>query len=415
MATPIISRDTVFVAGGQPSITYIERSKLEMERHLARAIAAPNQIVSLSGSTKCGKTVLCRRVLGDKTYVWVEGGQIHSSGEIWDRICYELNLPHEVRKSGISKTGGTLGGEFYVSVSGSHLRISETAKTYRINSMATALRSLTENADILVVDDFHYLEDAIRRAFLRNIKGAVFNGLRVMLLSVTHRAFDAIKAESELTGRFAAITVPEWSDDDLRKIAEKGFVALNISCPAAVIDRLVAESQQSPFLMQKFCWEICYDIGVDSKPVATVRVPTDFDLKSLFVRIAKDSGQPIYDRLVAGPQSRKQRLRRPLTEGGDADVYEVTLRAIAESGPKAALSYDEIRTQLGQLLTGDIPQKHEVTAALKHLSKISGTIGTEKGLDWDEDKRELNIVDPYLRFFLRWQIRKGGGTPSLLA
>ena len=71
--TDLPTRDGVFVAGGQPTITYVPRSELHIERGLARAVAAPNQIVSLSGPTKCGKTVLCRRVLGqDREYVWVE-------------------------------------------------------------------------------------------------------------------------------------------------------------------------------------------------------------------------------------------------------------------------------------------------------------------------------------------------------
>lgn len=53
MAKPHL-RDNVFVFGGQPSVTYVEREQLHVERNLARAIATPNQIVSLAGSTKTG-------------------------------------------------------------------------------------------------------------------------------------------------------------------------------------------------------------------------------------------------------------------------------------------------------------------------------------------------------------------------
>ncbi|MGY4330143.1 hypothetical protein ACVWWG_004560 [Bradyrhizobium sp. LB7.2] len=53
-----------------------------------------------------------------------------------------------------------------------------------------------------------------------------------------------------------------------------------------------------------------------------------------------------------------------------------------------------------------IPQKHEITSALKHLLvNISMKSGEQSVIDWDEDKREVNLSDPYLRFFLRWQIR----------
>jgi hypothetical protein len=45
-------------------------------------------------------------------------------------------------------------------------------------------------------------------------------------------------------------------------------------------------------------------------------------------------------------------------------------------------------------------------------------MGAESAIDWDEDKREINLVDPYLRFYLRWQVRReqgeqGGATRRL--
>src|SRR5437868_5408513 len=73
------SRDTVFVAGGQPSVTYVDRAHLKIEDSLRRALDVPNQIVSLAGPSKSGKTVLCRQVLDGSPYVWVEGGQLQTA------------------------------------------------------------------------------------------------------------------------------------------------------------------------------------------------------------------------------------------------------------------------------------------------------------------------------------------------
>jgi hypothetical protein len=117
----------------------------------------------------------------------------------------------------------------------------------------------------------------------------------------------------------------------------------------------------------------------------------------------------------ADEQQYDDRLKRPLRGGTEADVYEATLFAIAETGPKSALTYDEIRSKLNTILADKVPQKHEVTSALKHLSRISGEGGAEKGLDWDESKRTLHITDPYLRFYLRWQIRQSNGANAVLA
>ncbi len=402
----VASRDAVFIAGGQPSVTYVDRKELDMERHLARAIATPNQIVSLSGPTKSGKTVLCRHVLGDRQFLWIDGGQTRTADAVWNKICYELNYPIEVSKSTGTKTSLTAGLKTLMfSATGSQLFEFETKRTYRIDSMASAIRHLMENNIALIIDDFHYIEETARQEVLRNMKGSVFGGLHLVLLSVAHRTFDAIKAETELTGRFISVTVPEWSEGDLSLIPAKGFAALNVNCADKIINRLATEAQNSPFLMQKFCWEICFDLGIDQAPSTLTKVPNSLDLRPLFIRIARDSGLPIYERLVAGPQIRKMRMMRPLRSGGEVDVYQAVLQAIAETGPAPTISYNEMRTSLNNILEDKVPQKHEVTSVLKHLSVISQKIGTEIGVDWDDDKRTLDISDPYLRFYLRWQVR----------
>lgn len=402
-------RDEVFVAGGQPTITYVHREEEHVERSFARAVATPNQIVSLSGPTKTGKTVLCRRILGDRQFVWVDGGQIESADAFWAKVAGELNIPQEVETSSGKETGVEIEGSvpLLTTASGSRLSVSSTTSRSTVDSMASALSAMLEARILLVIDDFHYLDEEVRRSIMRNVKGAVFSGLKVILLSVTHRVFDAIKAESELTGRFTAISLPHWSMPDLRKIPELGFDALGVDCPSDILDTLCAEAQENPFLMQKFCWEICFDLGIEEAPLfGRKAIPKDYPIEAMMRRISNDAGLPIYRKLAAGPQSRKIRAKRPLKGGGSADIYEAILLALAATGPKAVVQYDELRTELTNLLSEQIPQKHEITSALKHLSRLSREFGKEAALDWDDDNREVNVIDPYLRFYLRWQVRK---------
>lgn len=159
--------------------------------------------------------------------------------------------------------------------------------------------------------------------------------------------------------------------------------------------------------MQKFCWEMCFDLGIESKHFfSTCDVPVDYDYVSMLRRLSQDAGLPIYQKLAAGPQSRKLRAKRPMKQGGSADIYQAILQALAESGPKAVISYEELREQLGEILSSQFPQKHEITSALKHLSRIAQKTGPGAAIDWDEDNREITLADPYLRFYLRWQVRR---------
>jgi hypothetical protein len=401
-------RDEVFVAGGQPTYTYVERSAEHVELKFARAIATPNQIVSLSGPTKTGKTVLCRRILGDRQFVWIDGGQVKDGDDFWQRVAYELNLPDATETTSERETEAGIEGSIpmVVTASGSQLYRRSNTEKREIGSLGSAITYMTQKKVMLVIDDFHYITEASRTDLMRNVKGAVFNGLKVILLSVTHRVFDAIKAESELTGRFTAISLPHWTIADLAQIPAKGFTELDTTCPKSINEALCAEAQENPFLMQKFCWEICFDLGIEQRKMwGGHLIPQDYDLTAMFRRLSLDAGLPIYQKLAAGPQSRKVRAKRPLRSGGVADIYQAVLLALAESGPRAAISYDELRELLGVMLSEQVPQKHEITSALKHLSRISRDIGAESAVDWDDDKRDVNLVDPYLRFYLRWQVR----------
>jgi hypothetical protein len=323
-----------------------------------------------------------------------------------------LKLPNESTSSETIQATTTLQGQIplVVTAAGSLVRSDSVSDRRSIHSMSEAISAMLTDGVVLVIDDFHYLAPEVRTDVMRNVKGAVFNGLKVLLLSVTHRAFDAIKAEAELTGRFVAITLPHWSLDDLQKIAQLGFDALNVSYEPQLIRRLVEEAQENPFLMQKFCWEICFDLGIERTAILSPhKIPSNYELQPMFERLAEDAGLPIYQQLAAGPQSRKVRAKRPLRNGKEADIYEATLLALAETGPKSAVSYEELRTALTALLADMVPQKHEITSALKHLTAIARKIGAESAIDWDETKREINVADPYLRFYLRWKVRHLNG------
>ena len=410
-------RDEVFTAGGQPTVTYVEREHDDIERRLKRGISTPNQIVSLSGPTKTGKTVLCRHILQEREYVWIDGGSVEGAADFWDRVAGELNIPatEETENGAQTEIGIEAAVPMITTASGSRLRSRISRETRNIDSMSSAISMMVENKIVLVIDDFHYLPDDERKTLMRNVKGAVFNGLKVILLSVTHRVFDAAKAEPELTGRFTAITLPHWSRDDLLAIPKQGFAELDTRCPSSVMGKLSEESQGSPFLMQKFCWEICFDLDIETgKFIGHHTIPDTYDLESMFRRLSEDAGLPVYQKLAAGPQSRKVREKRPLKDEGSADIYEAVLLALAETGPASVVSYDDLRTTLARLLVAEkMPQKHEVTSALKHLAKISRDTGSGTAIDWDEDKREVYITDPYLRFFLRWQVRGGPTAGSI--
>ncbi len=194
----------VFVAGGVPEITYVRREELGLETKLQRSLSEKYQIICVTGPTKSGKSVLCSRVLSDRESVWVQGGQVSDVESFWQNAANELEVPTELESATSTKqTTGTRG----LFQTASEMA-GQTKKKVAFSNRAKVLKHCLENDVCLVVDDFHYMEQAVQKEIVRSLKGEVFKGLDVILIAVPHRAFDAIQVEPEMQGRFTHIAIP---------------------------------------------------------------------------------------------------------------------------------------------------------------------------------------------------------------
>lgn len=390
----------VFVAGGMPDVTYVDRNHLALENKLRAELAEGYKVVAITGPTKSGKTVLCKRVISPDRCVWVDGGQIEKPDDFWSGAISALNLPAE--KSQSSSGGVSFSIKAIVKMK-SQLDAGETLK-FSAPTKKEILTAMRMSDLTLVVDDFHYLSPAIQQEVVRSVKSEIFDGLSVVLIAVPHRAFDAISAEPEMEGRYAHISIPSWSNADLKSIPAKGFPLLGMNVSDDVQYRMAQESLQSPLLMQRFCGRICthYEVYEAISPVRDYS-PSDRTMEDIYRDVAKQFGFPTFEKLAKGPQSRSKRNPRKLKgSDGSVDIYQAILLAVGRTGPKSKIHYDEIRDALKDLLIeSDVPQKHEVSNALGHMETIAKEkIKGEPVIEWSSDY--LYVTDPFLRFFMKW-------------
>ncbi len=418
MAGDVVRLKDVFTPGGQPSITYVGREHLRLEDKIKQVLEQGYTMNVVTGPTKSGKTVLCTRVLdAGYKHVLVEGGQIRIEADFWTNLCHQLNVAQsatnaKTESDGSQTTGGLTGGiPGVIGATGSQslIRTTQTSLSaaYQNVPMLAALGKLMDESIALLVDDFHYIPVEVQRAIIQALKGPIFKGLSVILLAVPHRAFDPITVEDELQGRFRHVPIPPWTMDDLVLIPERGFAALNVICSTALRDRISSESFGNPLLVQEICSEICARAGIFVRS----DTPTTLDPKLLnptLEAVAQSKGFPKYRQLKEGPQARKERQSRKLKDGSTADIYEALMIALGQLGPKARTQYDELRASLRDLLDeGQLPQKHEVTAALSHMSKIAREkIEGEPPLEFVRAEDALVITDPFLLFYMKWQHEK---------
>jgi hypothetical protein len=407
----------IFVPGGFPRHTYNPRLSLQLEKNVAQVKDNLCKLVTVTGHTKSGKTVLVRRILPREEAVWVDGGGIDSEETFWQVVLEQLDLPQTVQfeagrehTTELNASASTQGNFFFFrgeAKLGGGLkgkRGTSTKRTRSVSSRVSAVNGLRINHRPLVIDDFHYIPRDLQGALVRILKPLIFDGLPVVIIAIPHRRYDAMKVEKEMTGRILQIEIPSWTEDELRFIPDKGFHLLNIDLPSSIIDRLSHESIGSPHLMQDFCRGIgkltaSVSSGAQAQPTFEESV-----LNQIFNNIAETIGRPIFDKLARGPRQRTDRITRTLKAGTEVDIYELVLHALAYLRPGLiTLEYEDLRTAIKDVSAQGTPQLHEVARVLKHMSDIASTDQSSSPvIDFDDNEKILHITDPFFAFYLRW-------------
>jgi len=413
----IFRANRVFVPGGMPEHTFIERAEKSIKKRLESAQDNLCKIITLTGQTKSGKTVLTKMAYPDTMdgVVWIEGGSIAAESDLWIQITEMTLMWTTIEESVTNLSGSEMSGDIEAQanaiivkgkgkVGGKLTRGKSDAKsgTRKLSSKAAALKSLQEESLALVIDDFHYLDRRLQGSVVRVLKPLVFKGFPVILIAIPHRRFDAVKVEREIAGRIENITVPYWTDDELQQIPKIGYPLLNVIVRDKVITKFIKEAQGSPHLMQEFCRELCHAHGIE-KTVGDELEIRDVD-DDLFEKVAEGTGRVIYDKLATGPRQRSDRILRRMKDGSQVDIYKVILRALSHLKPgMETVPYDQLRAAIRDVLADNIPQAHEVSRVLEKMSKIAySDEASTPVLDWEKEEQVLHVTDPFFAFYLKW-------------
>lgn len=407
----------VFTPNDIPTITYVDRADHMLERRLRDYYETPNMVISVSGPSKSGKTVLVKKVIPEDLLIPVIGAAITSPENLWDRVLNWMGAPSETsistgRSNGLSVSANA-GGKIkvpFVAEGGAQAEmggtlgwVEDTSKTYARGGLSQVIKELTGSEFAVFIDDFHYIKEEFREEIGRQIKAAAENGVHIVTASVPHRADDVVRSNPELRGRVAAVDLAYWTLDELQQIARKGFHALNVDLAPSVERQLATEAFGSPQLMQSICLNLGFKLNI-REPIAThERVDVNiFDIHDTLLRTS--SLTDFTKMLVAlhtGPRTRgTERKTHEFRDGSKGDVYRAILLAIKQDPAELAFSYERILARVREVCVSEPPIGSSITSALEQMNGIAEEVqpGTSP-LSWDGDA--LTITDPYFLFFLR--------------
>jgi len=413
----------VFTPGSFPKITYVERSSVGLEKLLRDAVSTHGQIISLSGPSKSGKTVLVEKVVGQDSLIPITGANIHHPDELWEHVLDWMEAPSTVSKTGTISGGvkaeagaqGTVkvplvaSGQVSVSgaVEGSISR--EKASTFRRRGMAQVIDEIGNSNFVLLLDDFHYMSRDVQVEVSKILKEAVRLNVKICTASVRHRGDDVVRANPELRGRVKAIDLDYWKRKELAQIAELGFSALGVKISQKSVDALTTEAAGSPQLMQLMCLTTCFifDIREECKSPVTIDIPADRLAQILEQTSANTDFRSLVDVLDAGPRMRgTERRMYKFNDGTEGDVYRCILKALAAEPPRLSFKLQELMDRVAKVCTSESPVGSSVVGTCFHMTRLAQEkFPSERAIDWDEQKQIFDIPDPYLLFYLRWSGR----------
>lgn len=407
----------VFVPGGFPRHTYNPRVELQLEDKLAEVKDNLCKLVTVTGQTKSGKTVLARKILPPEESIWIDGGVVSQEDDFWEVIIEQLQLFQSTEMENSEETTTKIGGKGtaeanFIVAKGSGEISTELEKMHgttvtgsrALSSRVAALKGLRASNVPIVVDDFHYIPRDMQGSIVRALKPLIFDGLPLVIIAIPHRRYDALKVEKEMTGRISPIDIPTWSDTELQFIPNKGFELLNYQVPPDLKNQLSSDAIGSPHLMQDFCRGLCKLLSIEHKNEMRKLQATKNQVESVFRDVAETIGRPIFEKLARGPRQRTDRLQRELKNGRTVDIYQLVLHALAHLRPGlVSLEYEELRTAIKEVAGAQIPQLHEVARVLKHMATIASTDQSSTPvIDFEEEEKKLHITDPFFAFYLRW-------------
>lgn len=387
-----LKAENVFKPGAYPEYTYVSRNYentgIPYELRLKQALRTAGCLTSLIGPSKMGKTILCERVIGFDNIVEISGADFNLNANFWAAIAAKVELPYtgeitterELREGENTESDGK--------------------KEKYILSKDKVIQYYKDNEKVLVIDDFHYASREMQMKMAQQLKDAIRRELKVVVVSLPHRADDAIRQNADLSGRLSLINIETWKEEDLKQIALKGFGQLDIKIADEVAGQLAIECLTSPQLMQYICLSIC--ILLEDKNEDVVRADMLEDAYRFTTVNFNYSDVVSVMSKGPNPRGKKRNLFKTL-EGKELDLYGLIVESLAKNPPVMELDFDKVYERIINLIP-DGSVKPDKQSVKNHLNNLQTILKEKeeiyKAIEWKDGT--VYVLDPLFLFYLRW-------------
>lgn len=387
-----LKAEQVFKPGAFPKYTYVSRNYentgISYELRLKQALRTAGCLTSIIGPSKMGKTILCERVIGLNNIVEISGADFSETTDFWTVAAAKVGLPYmgEVMTERSATEGNS--------------KESDSKREKYVLSKDKVIQYYLENGKVLVIDDFHYASKEMQIKMAQQLKDAIRRELKVVVVSLPHRADDAIRQNADLSGRLSLINIEIWQTEDLKKIALIGFEQLGIEITDSVAEKLAVECLTSPQLMQYICLSICTLMEDEEKQ----KIDENLLEQAYRFTTVNFNYADVVNVMSKGPNPRGQKRKHYKTvTGKELDLYGLIVESLAKNPPLMEIDFETFYSRVINLVeTEDL--KLDRQTVKNHLNNLQKILGDKeeiyRAIEWKDGK--VYILDPLFLFYLRW-------------
>lgn len=351
------SLSDVFNESDLPVLTFVQPSEFD---DMVGSLVTAGKHLTLSGPSGCGKTTLAKKAL--------EEAQFGPGNTLWI--------------SGRDHTSALTVGDLFSNV----LSCSNSEED---------VVDLLGAAGIVVLDDFHHLQETLRKDIGYKLKRWNELGLRFFVIGIASSNKKMLDIDPELGIRNDVYEIKRQSDQFLADILELGEKHLNVKfSPSARADYVNAASG-IPSAIQVICRVAC----IRSKVLKT-HPELDLKIIDLSMDSVKDGVLRIYrgkyhNRLI-GLCKGKQQAKSV------HNTYFDIIRIIGLIG-KSEVQFQEVQQRLLSGLS-DAKERAKKTTSFHNCLKYLPSVIEERGLDdaiyLNKDSESITIEDPSFGLYL---------------
>lgn len=399
--------------------SYIERPSVD--ELFSSALSEKNQVI-VYGSSKQGKTSLTLKHLSPEDYVKVECSPQTQTIDIYRSILRQSNITYfESNTQGISfeissnvssgvKVKVPFLGEANLGagVADKELK-TDTSKELYIEynlELAQDVSELLKKKKInkfIVLENFHYLSLEVQERLAFDLRVFQDLGIIFIVLGIWREANRLIQFNGDLLDRVTEVPVEPWTDEDFKKVIEKGSKLLNVNF-SRVTDALIKSTFDSVGVLQELCKQCCIAAGVTATCDSETFIEQTHLDTALRIKASEYGGRHIrnFESFVditrkTSNQSGKPSLAFPYYFINLLLTTDLTNIENGLSRSSLLVGIRKIHHRPDDVRSGDLGAfLHNIT---QH--QINKSI-QPPFVDYDRGSKLLKIIDSSLYFFLRY-------------